>query len=87
MSLVETDVESIVGDAPVDVCGEMIQDLKRKMAQGLLGPLDKLSRVGLGKGNTQVFTDGLPWRLFRGLDHLAVVGFFGKRVEVCNQTG
>lgn len=57
MSLVKTDVESIVGDAPVDICGEMVQDLQRKMAQGFLGPLDKLSRVGLGKRNAQVFTD------------------------------
>ncbi len=57
--LVKTYLESVVVDDAVDVCGEMVEDLKRQVTKRLLGALDPLARVGLGECDTQELSSGL----------------------------
>lgn len=87
LTLVQADSESLIGNTPINVSRQMVEDLQREMTQRLLGALDELARVGLGEGNAQRLAEGFPGCLLGRLYIDAVVGFFGEGVEMADETG
>lgn len=81
--LVQSNLEGFIVDDAVDVGGEVVEDFKRQVTKGLLGALDPLAGVGLGKCNTKVFSNGLDLLLVRGGRDINF-GSTGKSVEVLN---
>jgi hypothetical protein len=65
----------------------VVKNLEGKVTQWLLGPLDQLPGVGLGKGNTQILSSRFPERLGVGVEDIAVVCLAGKSVQVADETG
>ena len=59
----------------------MAQDFQRQVSERLLGLLDPLARVGLGKGYAQVFTCSLDLAVLALLGDFGF-GSFGECVEV-----
>lgn len=81
MVLVETDLEGLVVDDAVDVGREVVQDLEWQVAEGLLGALDPLTGVRLGKRNAQEFTSRLQFAVFAGLGNVDFSSL-GEGVEI-----
>jgi len=79
--LVETDLHGLIGDDAIDIGGQVVQDLKRQVAEWLLGALDPLAWVRLSEGDAEVLSHGLH---FAGPCWLRdfTPGGFGKSVQV-----
>jgi hypothetical protein len=63
--LVKANLESLVVDDAVDIARNVVQDLKRQVAEGLLGTLDPLARVRLCKGDTEELSNCLDLACLR----------------------
>jgi hypothetical protein len=64
----------------------VVQNLKGKVTQGLLGPLDQLAGVRFGEGNAQILSSRFPERLGARVEDLTVVCFASKGVKVADET-
>jgi hypothetical protein len=79
--LVETNLEGFVVNDTVDIGGEVVQDLERQIAEGLLGALDPLARVRFSECDTQKLAGGLHFAVFPGLGDVDLSSF-GEGVKV-----
>jgi hypothetical protein len=82
---VQANGKGLVLDTLINVRRQVVEDFQRKVTQRFLRSLDELPGIRFGERDTQVFTGCLPERLPRGLKTVAVMGIFGKGVEVTDQ--
>lgn len=86
MTLVKTDGQSAIRNAPVNIGRQVVENLQGQMSQRLLGALDELSGIRLGEGDAEIFAHRLPGTLFGRLKECTVVGVLGKGIQVSDQT-
>lgn len=81
--LVQTNIQGVVFDEAVNIGGDVVEDFERQVTERLLGALDPLAGVGLGKGDAEVFTNGLQLLLISGSGDVDF-GSTSKGVEELN---
>jgi len=79
--MVQAVLERLVLVHVLDVGGQVVQDLEREVAEGLLGALDALAGVGFGEGDAQVLACGFDFGGFLCGGDFGLSGF-GKGLEV-----